>query len=290
MAFTGTARDALFRTAADPVPIRGSVGTDAGAVAGKHDAVLGDKPVLKGGEEGSRAEDLLEPFLIMEGEFRVVQGVSRQLIRDAGMLIGKLFPFAGLFGRLSIFIFWEKVLPAGPPGGFGLRPEPVHQVEVRTQRGEGCGGKASQDSKEAVGFEFFNPGGKAGEALQGHEDKGTDDLHLVFGGPSDRGIESGKISHYRIQVQQAELIPDRAECELEPCALGRIKVYFCLMQEIQVLLMGLPVNQHMCVLLWSGEKWIVLLNQRAAFIDYAFQSMNAAAQTGRFVNRYLRIS
>ena len=54
MAFTGTARDALFRTAADPVPIRGSVGTDAGAVAGKRDAVLGDKPVLKGGEEGSR--------------------------------------------------------------------------------------------------------------------------------------------------------------------------------------------------------------------------------------------
>ena len=117
MAFTGTARDALFRTAADPMPIRGSVGMDAGAVAGKRDAVLGDKPVLKGGEEGGKAEDLLEPFLIMEGEFRVIQGVSRQLIRDAGMLIGKLLPFAGLFGRLSIFIFREKVLPAGPLGG-----------------------------------------------------------------------------------------------------------------------------------------------------------------------------
>ena len=76
MAFTGTARDALFRTAADPMPIRGSVGMDAGAVAGKRDAVLGDKPVLKGGEEGSKAEDLLEPFLIMEGEFRVVQGTD----------------------------------------------------------------------------------------------------------------------------------------------------------------------------------------------------------------------
>ncbi len=290
MAFTGTARDALFRTAADPMPIRGSVGMDAGAVAGKRDAVLGDKPVLKGGEEGSKAEDLLEPFLIMEGEFRVVQGVSRQLIRDAGMLIGKLLPFAGLFGRLSIFIFREKVLPAGPLGGFGLRPEPVHEVKIRAQRGKGIRGTADERGEEAVRCEFYNPGGKAGEALQGHEDKGTDDLHLVFGGPSDRGIESGKISHYRIQVQQAELIPDRAECELEPCALGRIKVYFCLMQEIQVLLMGLPVNQHMCVLLWSGEKWIVLLNQRAAFIDYAFQSMNAAAQTGRFVNRYLRIS
>lgn len=52
MAFTGTARDALFRTAADPVPIRGSVGTDAGAVAGKRDAVLGISPSLR---EGRRA-------------------------------------------------------------------------------------------------------------------------------------------------------------------------------------------------------------------------------------------
>ena len=234
MAFTGTARDALFRTAADPMPIRGSVGMDAGAVAGKRDAVLGDKPVLKGGEEGSRAEDLLEPFLIMEGEFRVVQGISRQLIRDAGMLIGKLFPFAGLFGRLSIFIFWEKVLPAGPPGGFGLRPEPVHEVKIRARRGKGIRGTADEHGEEAVRCEFYNPGGKAGEAQQGHEDKGTDNLHLVFGRPSDRGIESRKVSHYRIQVQQAELIPDRAKCEPEPCALGRIKMYFCLMQEIQV--------------------------------------------------------
>ena len=95
MAFTGTARDALLGAAADLMPIRGSVGMDAGAVAGKCDAVLWDKPVLKGGEEGGKAEDLLEPFLIMEGEFRVVQGVSRQLIRDAGMLIEELFPFPG---------------------------------------------------------------------------------------------------------------------------------------------------------------------------------------------------
>lgn len=54
MAFTGTARDALFRTAAGPMPIRGSVGMDAGAVAGKRDAVLGDKPVLKGGRRAAR--------------------------------------------------------------------------------------------------------------------------------------------------------------------------------------------------------------------------------------------
>lgn len=197
MAFTGTVRDALLGAAADLMPIRGRVGMDAGAVAREGDTVLGDKPVFKG-EEGSKAEDLLEPFLIMEREFRVVQGVSRHLIRDAGMLIGKLLPFAGLFGRLSIFIFGKKVLSAGPLGGFGLPPEPVHKVKIRAQRGKGIWGTADERGEEAVRPEFFNPCGKAGEALQGHEDKGTDDLHLVFGWPSNRGIESGKVCHYRI--------------------------------------------------------------------------------------------
>ncbi len=60
--FTGTARDALLGVATDLMPIRGSMGMDAGAVAGKSDAVLWDKPVLKGGEDGGKAEDLLEPY------------------------------------------------------------------------------------------------------------------------------------------------------------------------------------------------------------------------------------
>ena len=242
MASTGTAHDPLFRAATDLMPIRGSMGMDAGAITGKGDAVLGDKPVLKGGQDGGEAEDLLEPYFIVEGELRMVQGVSSHLIRYAGMLIGKLLPFAGLIGRLSVFIFWEKVLPAGPLGAFGLRPEPVDEVKIRAQRGKGIRGTADEGGEEAVRPELFNPGGKAGEVLHGHEDKGTDNLHLVFSGPSDRGIESGKESHYRVQVQQPELFPDRAEFGPEPCALGRIKMYFCLMQEIQVLLMGLPVN------------------------------------------------
>jgi len=49
MAFTGTARDTLLGAVTDLMPIRGSMGMDAGAVAGKRDTVLGDKPILKGG-------------------------------------------------------------------------------------------------------------------------------------------------------------------------------------------------------------------------------------------------
>ena len=57
---------------------------------------------------------------------------------------------------------------------------------------------------------------------------------LVLSRPAESGIELGKVSHYRIQIQQAKFLLDSAEIKAEPCALGRIKMYFCLMQEIQV--------------------------------------------------------
>lgn len=160
MAFTGTARDPLFRAVTDLTPIRGGVGMDAGAVAGKRDAVLRDKPVLKEGQDGGEAEDLLEPFFIMEGELRMVQGVSSHLIRDAGMLIGKFLPFSGLFGGLSIFIPGKKVIPAGPLRAFGLRPEPVHEVKIRAQRGKGIRRAADECSKVAVISEPVHSKGK----------------------------------------------------------------------------------------------------------------------------------
>ena len=242
MAFTGAASDTFFQAVTDLMPIRGGMGMDAGAVAGKGEAVFRDEPILKGWEDGSKAENLLEPFLIMEGKFSVFQGIGSHLIRDAGMLVGKLFPFAGLFGRFSVFVLREKVLPAGHLRVFRLRPEPVHQVKVRAQRREGVRGTAGQGGQEAVSLKLEEPDGQAGEAEHHHKDQGADDLCLVFGRPAGRGIEIRKVFHYRIQIQQAELLPDRAKFEQEPCALGRIKMYFSLMQEIQIFLMGLPVN------------------------------------------------
>lgn len=244
MAFAGTSGNTMFQTIADLISIRGRMGMDAGTVSGKGDAVLRDESVLKGWEDGGKAKNLLEPFLIMKGELSVLQGVRAHLIRNAGMLIGKLLPSAGFFERLSVSILREKILSAGSLGVFGLCPEPVHKIKVRTKRRKGIRGAAGEGCKQAVGLQLPDPDSQAGEAEQYHKDKGADDLRLVFGRPAERGIEGGKVFQYRIQVQKAELFPDRVEFKPEPCALGRIKMYFCLMQEIQILLMGLPVNQH----------------------------------------------
>lgn len=172
----------------------------------------------------------------------MVQGISGQGIGNPRMLIRKLFPFAGFPGRLFIVVCGKEIFASRILQSCWLRPEPVHQAEVRTQRGEGCGGKASQDSKEAVGFEFFNPGGKAGKAKHHHEDKGANDLHLVDSGPSGVGIELGEILHNRIQIKNPQFFPDSGKFRMKPYALGRVKMYFCLMQESQIFLMGLPVN------------------------------------------------
>ena len=71
MAFTGTAGDAIFHTVTCFMPIRGGVGMDTGAIARKGEAITRDEPVLEGGEDCGEAENLLEPFLIMEREIRM---------------------------------------------------------------------------------------------------------------------------------------------------------------------------------------------------------------------------
>lgn len=67
MALTGAACDSFFQTFPDLMPIRGCMGMDTGAVAGKGESVPRDETVLKGWKDGSKAENPLEPFLIMEG-------------------------------------------------------------------------------------------------------------------------------------------------------------------------------------------------------------------------------
>lgn len=98
--FTGTVWDAVIHASADFMPIGGHVGMDTGTIAGKGKAVCGDEPVPEGREDSGEAEELLEPFFIMEGEFLMFQGVSSHSVRNAGMLVGKFLPFAGFYWKV----------------------------------------------------------------------------------------------------------------------------------------------------------------------------------------------
>ena len=187
---------------------------DTGAIAGKGEAIMRDKPIFQGRKNGGKAENLLEPFLKMEREFRVVQSVSSQFVRNTGMFIWKFLSFAGLIRRLCVFILWEKIFPAGLLGSFGLSPKPVYQVKIRAQGREGVWRRASQDSKQTVSLQFQDPGSQAGKAKHDHKDNRAYDLDLVFSGSADRGIESGKVIHYWIKVQHGEFFPDRAEFKM----------------------------------------------------------------------------
>lgn len=54
MAFTGTARDIFFHTFTDFMLIRGCMGMDTGAVAGKGKAVFRDELIISGVQRGKR--------------------------------------------------------------------------------------------------------------------------------------------------------------------------------------------------------------------------------------------
>ena len=99
MTFTGAVGIAVFHAVTDFVSIRGSMGMDTGAIAGESDAVPWNEPVPQGRDEGGKAEKLLEPFFIMEGEFFLCQGIIGHEVRNPGMLIGEFFSFSRLLGR-----------------------------------------------------------------------------------------------------------------------------------------------------------------------------------------------
>jgi len=122
MPAAGAMGDAVIPAFADFMPVRGGMGMDTGSVAGKGEAVWRDEPVPEGREDGGEAENLLEPFFIMEWERLMGEGISGQRIRDPRMLIRKLLSFAGYFGKLFVLVRREKILPAGFLARFWLEP------------------------------------------------------------------------------------------------------------------------------------------------------------------------
>lgn len=100
MAFAGAVEDSGLQAFTNLVSIRVGMGMDTGAVAGKSDAVIWNKPFLQGRDEGSETEKLLEPFFIMEGKFFMRAGVNGHGVSDPCMFIWEFLTFAGLFGKL----------------------------------------------------------------------------------------------------------------------------------------------------------------------------------------------
>ncbi|WP_275443809.1 hypothetical protein [Petralouisia muris] len=100
MAFASAMGDVVFHAFADLMAIRGCMGMDTGAIAGKGDAICRDESVFKRRKDRGEAKDLLKPLLKIKGKFCMGEGIGGQGVRNAGMLIGKLLPFARFFRRL----------------------------------------------------------------------------------------------------------------------------------------------------------------------------------------------
>lgn len=122
----------------------------------------------------------------------------------------------------------EKIFSAQPFKCGILEPQAIDKIEVRAKWRKGRGGASDEESKKFIGCKTIHPAGKAGNAKVEHKSQGTDDLGLVQGRTSRKGIKRSKMNHDRIQVKKPELIP----CGSEPFTLRRIKMNFSLMQEV----------------------------------------------------------
>lgn len=171
------------------------MGMDAGAAAGKREAVIRDKAFAERWKDGVH------------------------LIRDPGMPVRQFLALAGLLGRLGVLVFGEKILPAGFLGVLRLGSEPVHEVEAGAGRRQGIGRAADEQGEQAVGFKLPDPQGNTGKFQHCHKGEGADNLHLVFSGPTGCGVEAGKIFHGGFKVKQAQFFPCGCEFAMEPCAL-----------------------------------------------------------------------
>lgn len=226
MALTRAAGDTAVGAVADFTAIRGSMGMDAGAVAGKGEPIRRNETVAKGRKQSGKAEDVLKTFFKMEGEIFPGESVSGQGVGNAGMGIGKLLTFARGLGRLCVLVLREEVRSAGFLRGFGLSPEPIDQVKVRAKGRKGIGGTANEQGKQGIGLKPFDPEGKAGAMEQSHKDKGAKDLRLVLSGSAGVGIEGRKIVHDGIEIEQAQFFADRGEFKMKPGTLRRVQVGF----------------------------------------------------------------
>lgn len=145
----------------------------------------------------------------------------------------------------------EKLVP-GIKIGNGMDPETVHKIKIRAERREGIQRAADESGKDAVMGEPGDPAceGRRRKAHGDHkekEEKGTQDLGLVFSRPASRGIKGQEGIHSDVCVEKTEFLPGTPKLGMEPDPFRGIERDLGIMEKTFVVLHGLPVFDHSAV-------------------------------------------
>ncbi len=133
-----------------------------------------------------------------------------------------------------------------------MDPEAVHKVKIRAERREGIQWAADESGKDAVTGEPGDPACE-GRRRKAHgdqkekEEKGTQDLGLVFRRPADKRIKRQENFHSRIRVEELEFLPREPEVSMEPDPFGRIERSFGIGEKAAVIMHGLLMFDHSAV-------------------------------------------
>ena len=142
----------------------------------------------------------------------------------------------------------EKFLPGIKIRG-GMDPEAVHKIKIRAERREGIQRAADESGKDAVMGEVGDPAceGRRRKAHGDHkekEEKGTQDLGLVFSRPASRGIKRQEEIHSDIYVEKTKFLPRTPKLGMEPDSFRGIERDLGITEKTFVVLHGLPVFDH----------------------------------------------
>lgn len=134
----------------------------------------------------------------------------------------------------------------------GMDPEAIHKIKIGAKRRKGIQGAADESGKDAVMGELGDPKCE-GRRRKAHgdqkekEEKGTQDLGLVFSWSASSRIKGQEDIHSDVCVEKTKFLPGSPKLCMEPDPFRGIKRDLGIMEKTFVVLHGLPVFDHSAV-------------------------------------------
>lgn len=130
-----------------------------------------------------------------------------------------------------------------------MDPETVHKIKIGAERRERIQRAADEGGKDAVMRDPGNPRSE-GWRRKPHgdheekENKGTQDLGLVFSRSAGRGIKGQEDIHSDVCVKKTKFLPGDSKFSMRPGPFRGIERDLGRMEKTFVVLHGLPVFDH----------------------------------------------
>ena len=152
----------VFRCAGPVMSAGAGMGMYGGTVTGDGKENPGDKAAFDGRKDGGMVKEKLQACLKVKRDIFPIQEPFFDSFRDFGFVLLRFLMFAfGPVGLLGVPGSGEQLV-SGIQVRWRSSPEPVHEVKIGAERGEGIRSASNESREETIAAEPVNPKGKGG--------------------------------------------------------------------------------------------------------------------------------